>query len=66
VVEFVAVDSDDVLCVRIPAGNELSANDLWVPGGTTIGNLPEAVISRVPRGAYHEMIVGAPVSCAHD
>lgn len=43
--------------LRFPSGNELSANDLWIPGGFTIGGLPEACVSRIKRDHYRESII---------
>lgn len=34
--------------LRMPSGNEAGANALWVPGGYTSGNNPEAVLDRIP------------------
>lgn len=30
--------------LRMPSGNELGANELWIPGGSTGGGIPEAII----------------------
>lgn len=30
--------------LRMPSGNELGANEFWIPGGSTGGGIPEAVI----------------------
>ena len=37
------------LRIRIPSGNESGANDLWIPGGYTIGSIPEAVVDQIPK-----------------
>lgn len=38
--------------VRIPTGNEPSANQYWRPGGVLPNGLLEAVLNRVPKGEY--------------
>lgn len=40
--------------LRLPSGNEMSANELWIPGGFTSGGLPEACTARIPRPHYKE------------
>ena len=42
------------LNVRMPSGNELGANNKWIPGGKTSGGRPEAVIDNIPEGKYIE------------
>ena len=32
----------------MPDGNELGANEQWIPGGYTGGGIPEATIDQVP------------------
>lgn len=46
---LVRIDADDVSSsnIRIPSGNETGANDLWIPGGYTSGNVPEAVTNTI-------------------
>jgi hypothetical protein len=34
--------------LRMPSGNELGANEYFVPGGYTSGGTPEAVINQIP------------------
>lgn len=38
--------------LRMPTGNELGANENWLPGGYTTRGIPEAVIDQVPPGNY--------------
>ena len=47
---LVRVDVDDVtgLNLRLPSGNETGANSLWIPGGYTSGNVPEAISDIIP------------------
>ncbi|BCZ45186.1 hypothetical protein psyc5s11_12530 [Clostridium gelidum] len=47
---LVRIDCDDVTGVnlRIPSGNETGANSLWLPGGYTSGNVPEAISDIIP------------------
>lgn len=47
---IVRIDVDDVtgLNLRLPSGNETGANSLWIPGGYTSGNVPEAVTDIIP------------------
>ncbi len=37
------------LNLRLPDGNELGANDYWIPGGWTVGGTPEAVTDKIPK-----------------
>ena len=43
------------LNVRMPRGNELGANNKWIPGGKTSGGRPEAIIDNIPDGKYVEI-----------
>ena len=36
------------LNIRMSNGNELGANEYWIPGGYTIGGIPEAVTNKIP------------------
>lgn len=47
---LVRIDVDNVsgLNLRIPNGNETGANSLWIPGGYTSGNVPEAISDIIP------------------
>ena len=40
----VRVDIQSPSGLRVPSGNELGANNQWVPGGFTSGGIPEATI----------------------
>ena len=40
----VRIDPEDLSGLRIPSGNELGANNQWLPGGFTSGGAPEAVM----------------------
>ena len=41
----VRVDIPDPTGLRMPSGNEMGANNQWIPGGYTSGGIPEAVIN---------------------
>ncbi len=34
--------------ICIPTGNEIGANNYWIPGGYTSGDVPEAIVNNVP------------------
>lgn len=38
--------------LRMPNGNELGANEQWLPGGYTAGGIPEATINPALPGTY--------------
>ena len=38
--------------LRLPSGNELGANNQFLPGGYTAGGIPEATINPAPPGTY--------------
>ena len=40
------------LRLRMPSGNEIGANALWLPGGLLPTGYKEAVIDRIPKGKY--------------
>lgn len=42
----VRIDIADPIGLRMPDGNELGANNFWVPGGYTSGGIPEATIDQ--------------------
>jgi hypothetical protein len=42
------------LHVRLPSGNEMGANNLWLPGGKLPTGYSEAVVDRIPKGKYTE------------
>jgi hypothetical protein len=49
------VKPEDMNGLRVPSGNESSANNLWLPGGTTSGGAKEAIID-VPTGTKYTPI----------
>ncbi len=48
------VSNPEALHVRLPSGNEMGANSLWLPGGKLPTGYSEAVIDRVPKDKYVE------------
>ena len=48
----VRIDIPNPRGLRMPSGNEKGANDVWLPGGFTTRNIPEAVIDQVQPGRY--------------
>uniref|UniRef100_A0A915EQK7 Uncharacterized protein n=1 Tax=Ditylenchus dipsaci TaxID=166011 RepID=A0A915EQK7_9BILA len=48
------VPTPQQLHLRMPSGNEVQANELWVPGGLLPNGIPEAVIDNIPVGKYVE------------
>ena len=52
---LVRIDVDNVsdLNIRVPSGNEATANDLWIPGGYTSGGVPEAITDTIPLDRTH-------------
>jgi len=48
----VRVDIDNPSGLRMPSGNEIGANSMWVPGGRTAGGIWEATINPVPASQY--------------
>ena len=42
------------LNLRMPSGNEMGANQHWLPGGHLPTGYREAVINQIPKGAYVE------------
>lgn len=45
------------LHIRLPSGNEVGANDLWIPGGKLPNGYSESVIDPIPKGKYNETII---------
>ena len=43
------IENIDGLNLRIPSGNELGANEYWIPGGKTDGGIPEAVTDLIKK-----------------
>ncbi|MBU5474371.1 hypothetical protein [Roseburia sp. MSJ-14] len=37
------VDNVSDLNIRVPSGNEATANDLWIPGGYTSGGVTDTI-----------------------
>jgi hypothetical protein len=54
--EMVKIEIQDpkALRLRMPSGNEMGANSLWLPGGQLPTGYPEAVINKIPKGKYTE------------
>ncbi|MBD2752783.1 hypothetical protein [Spirosoma validum] len=48
------IPNPEELHVRIPSGNEMGANNLWLPGGKLPTGYSEAVVDRIPKGKYVE------------
>jgi hypothetical protein len=40
--------------LRVPSGNEIGANDFWLPGEKTPTGQLEGVLNRIPKGSYIE------------
>ena len=45
------------LHIRIPSGNEIGANELWIPGGKLPNGYSESVIDPIPEGKYKETLI---------
>ena len=45
------------LRLRMPSGNEIGANVLWLPGGLLPTGYKEAVIDRIPKGRYKASLI---------
>ncbi len=45
------------LNIRLPNGNEIGANELWIAGGKLPTGYLEAVINPIPEGKYTENII---------
>ena len=45
------------LRLRMPSGNEIGANALWLPGGLLPTGYKEAVIDRIPKGRYKASLI---------
>ena len=47
---LVRIDISDLsdLNLRVPSGNEMGANEFWIPGGYTKGGIPEAIVDQIP------------------
>ncbi len=57
--EIVRIDINDPCAfnLRMPSGNEMGANALWLPGGRLPTSYFEAVIDPVPAGHYTETTI---------
>lgn len=57
--EIVRIDIKDPCAfnLRMPSGNEMGANNLWLPGGRLPTNYFEAVIDPIPAGYYTETTI---------
>jgi hypothetical protein len=54
--ELSRIDISDLsnLNKRMPSGNEIGANELWMPGGKTPAGYSEVVVDQIPKGKYIE------------
>lgn len=50
----ISIPEPKTLNVRVPSGNEMGANSLWLPGGHLPTGYSEAVINKIPKGKYTE------------
>jgi filamentous hemagglutinin len=48
----VRIDITSPIGLRMPSGNEMGANNMWLPGGLSSGGVPEATINPVKAGSY--------------
>jgi hypothetical protein len=48
------VQSPAELNLRLPSGNEMGTNSLWIPGGSLPTGYHEAVVNNIPYGLYTE------------
>lgn len=48
----VRIDIAEPQGLKMPSGNELGANEQWIPGGSTGGGIPEATINSPAPGEY--------------
>ena len=48
------VSAPSNLDLRLPSGNELGANPLWISGGVLPGNRVETVLNSIPTGQFTE------------
>lgn len=47
----------DRLTRSIPSGNEIGANDLWLPGGFTSGGIVEVIVPQIPNTPEYVNII---------
>ena len=50
----ISIPDPKALNVRVPSGNEMGANSLWLPGGHLPTGYSEAVVNKIPKGKYTE------------
>ncbi len=50
----ISIPNPKELNVRVPSGNEMGANSLWLPGGQLPTGYSEAVVNKIPKGKYTE------------
>lgn len=50
----ISIPNPKELNVRVPSGNEMGANNLWLPGGQLPTGYSEAVVNKIPKGKYTE------------
>lgn len=50
----ISIPNPKELKVRVPSGNEMGANSLWLPGGQLPTGYSEAVVNKIPKGKYTE------------
>jgi hypothetical protein len=51
------IDVNSPSGLRMPSGNELGANELWIPGGQTSGGILEATVDQIQPGTYIKRII---------
>ncbi|MHA4739763.1 hypothetical protein [Dyadobacter sp. MSC1_007] len=51
---IIQIPNPKELNVRVPSGNEMGANNLWLPGGELPTGYSEAVVNKIPKGKYIE------------
>ena len=51
------ISNPEGLNLRMPSGNELGANNLWLPGGKLPTGYSEAIVNDIPAGNYQEVIL---------
>jgi len=48
----VRIDVERPSGLRMPSGNEIGANNNWIPGGRTSGDISEATVSQINPETY--------------
>jgi len=41
----------------MPSGNEVGANEFWIPGGVTSGGILEATVDQIQLGTFVKKLV---------